>query len=172
MITANLTAVDLGGTFTTAGLGTFNHVGGTVTLDGLLINTGSTLTLNATTGSWLLNGGTIRGGTLAVTGGAQLILPFDDDGTLDGVTLDTSLTISNDYTLYVTTNGVVLNNTTITLTSSNNYTDLEFTGGGTLGGTGSVCQRIGTKSVSFEWLGSVLTWRVAGLRSQTDGRFP
>jgi len=106
------------GTFTTAGLGTFNHVGGTVTLDGTLVNTGSTLTLNATTGSWLLNAGTIRGGTVTTSGGAQLILPVGDNGTLDGVTLDTSLTISNNYTLYVTTNGVVLNSTTITLTSN------------------------------------------------------
>jgi hypothetical protein len=139
VISNDASSIDLGGTFTTAGLGSIVDVGGgTITLDGTLINTGSTLTLNATTGSWLLNGGTIRGGVLGVPVGAQLILPPSDSGTLDGVTLDTSFAISNICTLYVTTNGVVLNATTITLTSSNNYTYLEFSGGGLLGGAGQV----------------------------------
>jgi len=138
VISANASVIDLGGTFTTAGLGTFNHVGGTVTLDGTLINTSSTLTLNATTGSWFFDG-TIRGGTVTTTGGAQLILSNGDASYFDGVTLDTPLTIGNDAQLNVTPNGAVLNNTTITLTASNNYTYLYFyPGGGLLGGTGQV----------------------------------
>jgi hypothetical protein len=138
VISGNVTALYLGGTFTTAGLGTFQNVGGSITLNGTLLNTNSTLTLTPTDGSWMLNGGTIRGGTVAATGGMQLILPPSDSGTLDGVTLDTSVTISNEATLYVTANGVFLNNTTITLAASSYYTYLWFSGGGTLGGTGQV----------------------------------
>ena len=40
---------------------------------GTVDNTGNTLTLDAATGSWLLNGGTLRGGTLALSGGPQLV---------------------------------------------------------------------------------------------------
>jgi len=44
--------LNLGGTFTTAGIGTIDRTGGTVNLTGTLTNTGGTLKLNAATGSW------------------------------------------------------------------------------------------------------------------------
>ena len=49
------------------------QTGGTVNLTGTLNNTGATLTLNATTGSWNLAGGTINGGTLAFADGQTLL---------------------------------------------------------------------------------------------------
>ena len=71
-ISATGTAVNLGGSFTLESLGTLNRAGGTVNLTGTLNNVGTTLALNATTGSWNLLGGTIVGGTLSESGGAEL----------------------------------------------------------------------------------------------------
>src|SRR5206468_8362392 len=56
-ITVTASTVFLGGVFTLAELGTFQRSGGTVILNGTLDNTGTTLALNATTGSWNLWGG-------------------------------------------------------------------------------------------------------------------
>ena len=59
-ITATNSTVNLGGTFTPAGIGTFIRSGGTVTINGTVNNTGTTFDLSAlspTTGSILLNSG-------------------------------------------------------------------------------------------------------------------
>ncbi|MEX0774426.1 MAG: PEP-CTERM sorting domain-containing protein [Phycisphaeraceae bacterium] len=81
-----ITTANLGGTFTTAGIGTINRSGaGTtdVNITGTLTNT--TLALNAATGDYTLRGGTISGGNVTATGGASFVIK---NGTLDGVTLD------------------------------------------------------------------------------------
>ena len=70
-ITSDGGTVNLGGTFTLSTLGTFQRTGGGVNLRGLLDNTGTTLALNAATGSWHLRGGTVRGGTVVETDGAN-----------------------------------------------------------------------------------------------------
>ncbi len=57
------TTVNLGGSFTAAGLGTFNRTGGVVNLTGKLDASASGLALNAATGSWNIAGGTPKGGT-------------------------------------------------------------------------------------------------------------
>ncbi len=68
--------MNLGGTFALADLGTFNRSGGKVylgyNLSGVLNNAGTTLALDDATGSWVLNGGTIRGGTIT-TGGSAIL---------------------------------------------------------------------------------------------------
>jgi hypothetical protein len=90
---ANNSIVNLGGTFTLAGLGTFNGMAGTVmNITGTLENTASTLTLNATTGSWNLVGGTIMGGTLTFDPGQTLVLTASG-GLLSGVTVNGDLTL-------------------------------------------------------------------------------
>ena len=61
----------LGGSFTTAGIGTLIYTGGTVNLSGSLNNTSNTLVLSNTTGTWNLNGGTITGGTITTSGKAS-----------------------------------------------------------------------------------------------------
>ncbi len=76
--------VDLGGTFTTAGIGTFNVNGATVNITGTLDNSNNTLALNSATGSWNLNGGTIKNGALAFAGGQTLNVI---NGTLSGLTV-------------------------------------------------------------------------------------
>ncbi|HET6323495.1 MAG TPA: malectin domain-containing carbohydrate-binding protein [Planctomycetaceae bacterium] len=85
--TINVTdsTLNLGGLFTLAAMGTINQTRDTVNLTGILDNTGTTLALNATTGSWYFLNGVIRNGTLTETDGAELIF---NQGTLDGVTVD------------------------------------------------------------------------------------
>ncbi|MEQ1751080.1 MAG: hypothetical protein ABL974_16750, partial [Prosthecobacter sp.] len=106
-ITTTNVIINLGGAFTLANLGTFNRTGGTVNLTGALDNTGTTLALNATTGSWNLSGGTIKGGTITMTGGATLSIPVSTSGTLDGVTLANDFTVGSGGTLNVK-NGLTL----------------------------------------------------------------
>jgi hypothetical protein len=57
-----------------AALGAFNRSGGTVNLTGSLINSNATLVLGVNTGSWVLNGGAIRGGTVTMTNDTSLIV--------------------------------------------------------------------------------------------------
>src|SRR6185503_16729669 len=108
--TLNMTnaAVFLGGNLTLATLGLFNRDGGTVYLTGTLNNTGTELALSAITGSWVVFGGTIRGGTISNTGGARLIFN-GTGGRLDGTTctgdLDVGDTINTGQ--LAVTNGLV-----------------------------------------------------------------
>jgi hypothetical protein len=69
--TGTFTAIDstvnLGGIFTTEGLGNFQRAGGEVNLTGTLDNTNSVLNLANYNGSWQMLGGTIRGGQVSTT---------------------------------------------------------------------------------------------------------
>ncbi|MGE0760560.1 MAG: hypothetical protein AB7O38_26340, partial [Pirellulaceae bacterium] len=81
--------IHFGGSFTVAGLGTYNRqngTAGTTNLTGTLNNAGTTLNLAASGGwgTWTLAGGRINGGHVATSGGGELRL---STGTLDGVTL-------------------------------------------------------------------------------------
>jgi hypothetical protein len=102
--------VNLGGTFDTTGIGTVSRTGGTVNLTGQLANTGLTLTLDAAKGTWRFLGGKITGGTVAQSGGSELLFT-SSGGDLDGVTLanGADLTASSAYT-YVD-NGLTLHGT-------------------------------------------------------------
>jgi len=77
VISNNASYLSLGGTFTTASLNTLKTINGTNILSSgaFLINTNNTLTLSPgkPTGSLLMQSGTIRGGTLATTNGAQFL---------------------------------------------------------------------------------------------------
>ena len=142
-IAATAATLNLGGSFTTAGLGTVNGSGGTVNLTGTLNNAGSTLTLGPASGSWNLVGGTISGGTLSETGGAELVAT-SSGGTLSGVTVSgpldlTGVTTGNSPSLTVT-NGLTLNNATVLLgnAAGTTYGQMFFNTSETLGGTGTV----------------------------------
>lgn len=119
-------------------LGSWTRTGGTVNLNGTLDNSGNTLTLTSSTGSWNLNGGTIAGGTVATSGGAQLAV--STSGTLDGVTLNTDITVPNLKSLTIV-NGLTLNGT-ITLdstsTGSSDLTRLWCDGTQTISGSGTI----------------------------------
>ena len=126
--------LNLGGTFTAAGLGTINRTGGTVNLTGTLTNTANTLNLDTTTGSLNLSGGgTITNGTITANV-SQLTV---SSGTLNGVTLATNATVANGGSLDAK-GGLTLNNANVTLNSTSTYTYLYFQGTQTLTGTGQI----------------------------------
>ncbi|MBI3847133.1 MAG: hypothetical protein HY292_21100 [Planctomycetes bacterium] len=130
-ISMTASTVNLGGTFTNGGVGSLSRSGGTVNVTGTLNNTA--LTLNATTGSWRVAGGTIVGGTIATSGGAELI---GAGGTLDAVTLNGSLSIPDGTSMSVT-NGLTLNGS-ISLNSTGGGAALTFSGAQTLLGSGEI----------------------------------
>jgi RHS repeat-associated protein len=139
-ITATNSTVNLGGLFPLAGLGTFNPNGATVNLTGTLDNTGTTLVLNAATGSWNLVGGTLLGGTLSESGGAELVFT-SSGGTLDGVTTGSNLDLaSNAYAYAFVKDGLTLDNATVYLGNASGMTSslLNFWGTQALDGTGTV----------------------------------
>ena len=114
--------MNLNGTFTQAQLGTFSSPGSTVTLSGTLIGG---LTLNASTGSWILNGGKVMGGTINESGGAELtfahgtlmngvvvngLMDLAGTGTSNFVQVDGGLTVNGTIFLgngLFTSNGVL-----------------------------------------------------------------
>lgn len=80
--------VELGSTFTNAG--TISGVTGSVIISGTLNATGTVQNLNASTGSWTLQSGSIVGGTFNMSDGMVLRvvnLPGSTTAILDGVTL-------------------------------------------------------------------------------------
>jgi hypothetical protein len=126
--------LNLGGQFTTADLRTVQRTpGGTIKITGLLQNDNAILPLNDSTGTLVLDGGTIRGGRISATGNATLTL---SSGTLDGVTLDSDFTLRNSDFITVL-NGLSLNST-LTLTSSPNPSGVFFDGAQTLNGSGQI----------------------------------
>lgn len=118
-----------------------------------LINQGtiSALALNQSSGSWVLAGGTIRGGSISTAGGAAL---RTKSGTLDSVTLDADLTLENSDQVGVV-NGLTVNRM-LTLAGNPNPTGLFFEGPQTLGGTGQVVFG-GAGSLNFLSPNSALT---------------
>jgi hypothetical protein len=141
--------INLGGTFQVDNLGTFTGTAGTVNIFGTLDDPGATLALNSDR-IWQLNGGTIRGATIADNDDGGAVATFratSANGTLDGVTLavDTTLlngaivTVLNDLMLDDVT---LLLNRTDSLTTTASNVQLNFAGGAqTLGGTGVVEMR-------------------------------
>ena len=90
--------LNLGGSFKTSTLGTINSAPDTVNITGTLTND-ATLALTDLTGSWVLAGGAINGGTITTSGNAELI-GQSQNSVLNGVTLA--------GTLELMTGGVVL----------------------------------------------------------------
>ncbi|HEX7377993.1 MAG TPA: hypothetical protein VF278_12810, partial [Pirellulales bacterium] len=135
---ANGSTVNLNSTFTLANLGNFQRSGGTVHLFGTLTNTGTTLALNAATGSWEMGtGGTIVGGDYSSADGASLVISANS-GTFNGVTLDGDLRVAGKNPAAVIKNGATLNGTIYLGDTAGHIGSLLYFGSQTLGGTGSV----------------------------------
>jgi hypothetical protein len=120
----------------TAGIGTWSHTAGTVTLNGSFNNAGNVLALDNNTSDWVF-GGTINNGTVSDTGGHKLIA---NGGTISGVTVSGSpfdLTASG--ASLAVSNGLTLNGT-IALGNSGtgSAASLSFTTVETIGGTGDI----------------------------------
>ena len=85
-------------------------------------------------------GGTLLGGTLSESGGAELVFT-SSGGTLDGVTTGSNLDLaSNAYAYAFVKDGLTLDNATVYLGNASGTTSslLNFWGTQTLGGTGTV----------------------------------
>jgi hypothetical protein len=131
-------SLNLGGSFGLPTLGLLNRSGGTVNLTGTLDAMGGTLALDATTGSWVMSGGTLRNAVLTASGGAQLIF---GSGTLDGVTVNGDLDVGNlnNGASVTVLNGLVLNGTLRLGNPTNQWNGrVDFAGTQTLGGNGTV----------------------------------
>jgi hypothetical protein len=96
-------------------------------------NASTTLNLDALAGSWVLDGGYVRGGTIVGTNGDNLIAS-SNGGTLDGMTLNTNFDLTASYGNVTVVDGLTLNGTA-TLGS---YARIYFGNTETLGGTGTV----------------------------------
>ncbi len=151
---ANAT-VNLGGVVTNAALGTFSTTGANVNIVGTLTNTGSTLTLTDSSGTWRLMGGTIDGGTVVTTGSNALIATSSGGTLANGVTLDGTLDLTAANNVHVSvTGGLTLGAGTVLQigSSTGNVAYLSFNGGNqTLGGSGSVL--FGSSSNNTLWTG-------------------
>lgn len=122
LMTATDSTVNFGGTSIRGAIGLFVRSGGVVNITGTLDNTGNTLLLDETTGSWTLKGGTILGGRVIGGGGATLIAGTTQGsapGKLDGVIVDADLLV-----LDTTIN--FLNNVAFNGTATLNNGTIEF----------------------------------------------
>ncbi|MBL0922358.1 MAG: hypothetical protein IBJ10_09555, partial [Phycisphaerales bacterium] len=86
--------LNLGAFNTTSGIGTWNRTGGAVNINGAINNAGSSFTLNNSTGSWTLLGGSITGGEVNLADAAQLLVGANSANTLSGVDLNGDLILS------------------------------------------------------------------------------
>ena len=143
--------VDLRGTFPAAAIGAWDRQGGVVTLSGTLDNAGGTLRLDATTGSWTIAGGTIRGGRIEASGGSRLLFGAGSS-TLDAVTLACGIDVVSSSTggTLAIVNGLTLDGGVIRIGGrSQTYGSVTFRGEQTLDGTGEIVFGGG----SGNWLG-------------------
>jgi hypothetical protein len=104
---------------------------------GTLDITGNMLTRNAATGSLILSGGTLVGGTINASGGAKVMVT--GYVTLDGVTLNADLDLTTANASAVVQNGLTLNGTArIGDPNGQSTANLTFAGDQLLSGNGSV----------------------------------
>ena len=137
--------LNLGGSFSTAGLGSYTPTGGTINLTGTLDNTGATLILDAATGSWNLEGGTLEGGALATLDGTDLATG-DYGGSLAGLTLGATVAgQAEPGNLLVATGGVTVtggltlaNGTVVEIDAASFQPVITFEGNQTIGGSGQI----------------------------------
>ncbi len=127
--------LNMDGTFRLDDLGTLDRAGGTVNLKGTLDNSGTTLRLDATTGSWVLDGGSINNGAIELVEGATLVLASNFANRLSGVTLNADLALSASNAHLRLSNGVTVNGT-ITVSGSNAGLISDTTQ--TIGGSGTI----------------------------------
>ena len=108
--------------------------GGVIDVQGTIVNTNNSFALDTTDGTFLLDGGTIQGGTVAAAEHGSNITATADGGTLDGVTLDIDLDVSQQLAV-VDVDGLTLN-ATASLNAA--FAGLVFVGTQTLDGDGQV----------------------------------
>ena len=124
--------VNLGHAQRHGGIGLFNNTGGTVNISsGTLDNTGNTMLLNSTTGSWTLEGGTLSGGTVDFADGTSLSAAANINNLLTGVTVNGDLNLSVINAVTRIGPGTAITTTHL----ANQSTEIGFLTGATMDGT-------------------------------------
>ncbi len=80
-------------------LGTITRNGGAVILQGTIDLEGETLALNASTGSWSLESGTLKNGTVTTSGGAVLNVTENTYAVLENIDIQGSIVVAASSTL-------------------------------------------------------------------------
>ena len=128
----------LGGTFPTPTVnGAVELVSGTIEYTGTVENTGNSFVFNNTTGDFVLQNGTVIGGSIRTEEGAGFVIGRGRSarGTLDNVTLEADLVVEPFSTAQVR-NGLTLNGSAVKLESN---AEMRFEGDDqTLAGTGQI----------------------------------
>ena len=117
------------------------------------------LTLDTTTGSWTLSGGTVQGGSYRASGEARLVFTTSG-GTLDGLTAERDLDLATTSGYATVTNGLTLAPGTMVLlgnAAGTTYGSLNFSGNQTLGGSGTVLFGKSTSNALSPSTGTTLT---------------
>lgn len=104
----NQGTLNLGGTFTLPRLGTVVRTGGTLNLNGTVDLEGGTLALNASTGAWRLDRGTLHNGTVTQSPEARLMFAPNAANTLDALKVTGDLVLTNTSARVVVRNGLDL----------------------------------------------------------------
>ena len=127
---------------------------------GILDTTGNTLSLDASTGDLTLAGGTVKGGTVSTSGGAEIVAEPGSfsaggssyDNTLDGVTLDANLDLTALDAELDVVDGLTLNGVaTVGAPTVYSNSMLYFAGNQVLDGTGSVDFGLGYQQISVSY---------------------
>ena len=125
----------LGGNFTTAGIGTINS-SGTVDFSGKLNNAGNILSAG-TLNTWIMNGGTITGGTIGSSG--TTVNLTGSSVTFDGSILDSNVTVSAGTTLNIADSLALANGATITVDAGGTLNFIDGTNNiQTVSGSGTI----------------------------------
>lgn len=153
-ISESASTVNLGGTFSVVALGAVTRVGGNVFITGTLLNAFGSLSLDATTGVWSLNGGQIIGGVVNASAGGGLSVT--GTGSMSGVTVNAPITVPGNSTLTVT-GGMTLNGSmTLASTNSSQAATVNFSGSQTLAGFGQVVFGSGSSNQTLQPLNGSL----------------
>jgi RHS repeat-associated protein len=126
--------VNLGGTYTLATLGRFEHTSAAINITGVLDNLLTTLTVDPGS-QWSLAGGTVRAGNIVAAPGGRLRLT-PQGGMLSRVTIEGEVEAINDARATVT-GGLTLNGI-VRLGNDATPGRLDFAGTQTLAGSGQV----------------------------------
>ena len=140
LIAADSGIINLNGNFTQGTGASFTAGAGTFRISGTFDNTGTTFALDAPAGTLeLRTGGTIQGGTVALSGGVVLVAA-ESNANLNGVTLEGDLDLTTlNYTYLNVYGGLTLEGTIfLGAADGSTYGRLFTRGAVTLGGTGDV----------------------------------
>jgi VCBS repeat-containing protein len=138
--------LNLAGQVTQAGVGNLKRdPAATIAITGTL---NGDLTLDNSTGSWLLDGGKVQNGAINTAGTAALVATTNSSNTLDHVTLNGNLDVATRGGAVVLANGLTLNGTVqLGAADGSTRSSIRLSGNQTITGTGTIV--FGTNTQNF-----------------------